>query len=359
MSSHAAADIERLVSAIFERAGCGEEEACLIASRLIDANLVGHDSHGVIRVPIYVQHLRDGIVKANQTPEIVRDSAAFVVMDGRQAFGQVTGEFAVRRGVARARETGCATVALYNTGHLGRLGLWAEMAADAGIISLMFVNTSGGPDPARGGLLMAPHGGTDRRMSINPIAFGAPIGGTKPLIYDATMAATAGGKVMVAHNAGTELAPGQIFDRAGQPSTTPQDLFDGGSVLPFGGHKGFGLAVVAELLAGALSGGGCSVSEQHPLMNNLLAVFIDPDHGLGGQGTFADGARGFADWIVASPPAEPGVEVMTPGTVEHRTREHRMCHGLALDTTTLRQLHETALSLNVPSDVAAIVASEL
>ena len=188
--------LEQLVGAIFAAGGCGPPEHSRIAHYLVGANLVGHDSHGVIRVPAYIDWLRAGKVIANQTLEIVFENDAIAVVDGRFGFGQVMGEESMKLGIEKARRQGVAVVALRNSGHLGRIGDWAEMAAAAGLVSLHFVNTSGG------GILVAPFGGTQRRLSANPIAAGVPVKGGPPIIVDISTCTIAEGKIKVAFNKG-------------------------------------------------------------------------------------------------------------------------------------------------------------
>src|SRR6185312_8975980 len=170
--------LKSLVDSIFQAAGSQPQESGRIARYLVEANLVGHDSHGVIRVPSYIAWLRAGKVVANEAAEVVFENDVMAVVDGRFGFGQVMGQAALKVGLAKCEKHGVSVVALRNSGHLGRIGDWAEMAAQAGKVSLHFVNTSGG------GVLVAPHGGTQRRLSANPIAAGVPVEGKPPLILD-------------------------------------------------------------------------------------------------------------------------------------------------------------------------------
>jgi hydroxycarboxylate dehydrogenase B len=315
-----------------------------VADRLAEANLLGHDSHGVLRVPIYLADLKAGDVAIGQRPQLISESIAGAYFDGRRGLGQVAGEIVVDYGATKARATGTATVTLRNVGHLGRLGRWAERAAALGLVSLHFVNTSGGA-PANV-MLVAPFGGRTRRMSVNPMCIGMPRLPEPPIVMDATIAATAGGKVMAARNRGERLPPGQIIDRDGCPTTEPEALFTGGAILPFGDHRGYALSFMIDVLAGALTGGGCSPQEQHPKMNNMTSIFIDPVH-VGGT-HFDRDLSFYAEWIKASPPIQPDGEVLLPGEVELRTARKRRAEGIPLDATTLRQLNEAAACFGLP-----------
>lgn len=335
--------LKTFTSGIFAAAGCSETEAVLVAEGLAESNLVGHDSHGVLRVPSYLAHLGDGTVLANRVPEVVGDTGTILTLDGGRGFGQVAGPIAVAHGISRARKHGLALVAMRNVGHVGRVGLWAEQTAEAGLVSLHFVNTSGGAKA--GVLLAAPFGGRDRRMSINPICIGLPRAAGAPIIMDATIAATAGGKVMAALNRGDTLPPGQIIDLNGHPSTTPTDLFDGGSVLPFGDHRGYALSFMIDVLAGALTGGGCSGQERHPRMNNMASVFIDPSTVAGAS--FGEDLEAFSRWMLEAPPARAGDQVLLPGDIERSTAARRRAEGIPLDETTIDQLDNCAVTLGL------------
>ena len=238
----AAAPLRDLVRTIFERAGSEPAEAQAVAEHLIEANLMGHDSHGVIRVAPYIELVRSGKWSANRHAEVVTDAGAVVVVDGGQGLGQVIAKEAIDLGIARARVHGVAVVGVRDSGHMGRIGAWAEQAAAAGMVSLHFVNTTGF------GIQVAPFGGSDRRLSVNPIALGAPRPGKEPLIHDMSTGTIAAGKVRVARNKGEPVPPDSLIDGAGHPTTDPAELVDRheGALVAFGLHKGSGLAVMCR-----------------------------------------------------------------------------------------------------------------
>ena len=200
-----------LVAAIFVNAGCCREEADCIADHLVEANLAGHDSHGIIRTPIYVQWLDEGKVVANRSLKIRNDTGALLAVDGGLGFGQWIGRQAVDLGLERCREHGVSVVALSNSGHLGRIGHWSERAANSGLIGLHFVNTSGL------GMLVVPAGGLERRLSVNPISIGVPREGQPPIVLDIAAAATAEGKLKVARNKGVPVPRGLDRRRRRKP----------------------------------------------------------------------------------------------------------------------------------------------
>jgi uncharacterized oxidoreductase len=334
--------LEQLVNDLFAAAGCGPAEARRIAQSLVASNLVGHDSHGVIRVPTYIAWLRAGKVLANQFLETVFESDAILVVDGRFGFGQVMGEEAMRRGIEKARRHGVTVVALRNSGHLGRIGEWAEMAVAAGLLSLHFVNTSGG------GILVAPFGGTQRRLSANPIAAGVPVSNAAPIIVDISTCTIAEGKIKVALNKGASVPDGCILDGQGRPTTDPKAFYAAppGAILPPGGHKGFGLSVLAEVLAGALTGGSCSHFGVERVSNNMLTILMDPAAFPTFDG-YSQELLEFIEHVKSSRTVTPDGEILMPGEPEARTRLLRARDGIELDGTTWGQIEATARSLAV------------
>lgn len=345
--------LELMVTRIFAKVGCAAAEAEKIASHLVDSNLVGHDSHGVIRVPTYVAWVRDGKVVPNRGLEVVFENDALAVVDGGFGFGQVIGEQAVEIGTAKSGQHGIAAVALRNCGHLGRIGDWAEQAARAGRVSLHFVNTSGA------GILVAPFGGLDRRLSANPIAAGIPRAGEPPIVLDISTCAIAEGKIRVAFNKGVAAPEGAIIDSNGEPTTDPRVFYGKppGAILPFGAHKGYGLGIIAELLAGALTGGGCSAPGVTRLSNGMLSIYLDPSRFVESD-NFTREVAGFVEFVKSSRTVLPGGEILVPGELEHRNRQARMSHGIELDETTWGQLVDTWNSVGLTeSDLKSVVGS--
>ena len=344
----AAQDLEKLTAQIFTAAGCQPQEAERVARRLVDANLVGHDSHGAIRIKTYVEWLQAGLLVAGQTLEIVLENAVLAVVDGRSGFGQTIGEQAVQLGIEKCRKQGVSAIALRHCGHLGRIGDWPEMAARAGIISLHFVNTSGK------GLLVAPFGGIDRRMSANPIAAGVPVAGREPIVLDISCCTVAEGKIRVALNKGIQLPDGCVIDGDGKPCTDPRTFYEApGAILPFGGHKGYGLGIIVELLAGALTGGDCTNPVNSTrLHNGMFSIYLDPDHFAKQEELHAEMNR-FIEYVKSSRTATPDGEILMPGELEVRNRRSRLLHGIDLDDTTWQQIMSLAGQLNVvyPFDV--------
>jgi uncharacterized oxidoreductase len=334
--------LKKLIQDIFAAAGSHHREAERIAHYLVEANLVGHDSHGAIRVPRYIEWVRAGTLVPNQTLEIVSENEVLAVLDGNFGFGQVMGEAAMTLALDKCAKFGVSVVALRNAGHLGRIGDWAEMAAAHGKISIHYVNTGGG------GILVAPHGGTQRRLSADPIAAAVPVPGGPPILLDISTCTIAEGKIRVAANKGVTVPEGCILDSEGVPTTDPRVFYGPppGVLLPLGGHKGFALGVIVEVLAGALSGGSCSRPGIKVVSNNMLTIVIDPAR-FRSLEEFHQDVADFIAWVKSARTVTPDGEILMPGEPEHRSRQRRLRDGIPLDETTWSQIQDVARSLGL------------
>jgi LDH2 family malate/lactate/ureidoglycolate dehydrogenase len=222
--------------------GSSAAEVEAVAGNLIEANLTGHDSHGIGMLPRYAKSYLEGGLKPNTHLSVVHDGGGLLRLDGNAGFGQVIGAEAMALGIERTRQQGSCIVALGNAHHLGRIGAWAEQVAAAGLVSLHFVNVISRA-------IVAPHGGSDARFGTNPFCAGVPLPGRPPVILDFATSVIAQGKTRVAHNKGEAVEPGQLIDDQGQPTTNPRYTVipPFGALLTFGGHKGYGLALMCEL----------------------------------------------------------------------------------------------------------------
>lgn len=348
--------LRRLIADIFVAAGCEAIEAGRISFHLVSANITGHDSHGVIRTPRYIQWLREGKVLAGQILTVVTESPTHAVVDGNFGFGQTIGPLAVDMGIAKARLEGMSIIALRHSGHIGRIGDWAERAAKQGLVSIHFVNVSQGE-------IVAPFGGADRRFATNPMCVGVPPVANEPmLILDFATSMVAEGKVLVASNGGKPVPPGAMIEPDGTLSTDPatlygplthggaRDLANGtGALCTFGAHKGSGIAFMCEILAGVLTGGGTSGpiagGRRGRISNGMFSIYLDPGH-FGANG-FAAQAAEYARYVKASRPAIPGGEVLVPGEPEARNRSERLANGIPLQADTWLALQNVARDLGV------------
>lgn len=352
----AAETLRAFIAGIFVAAGCTREEAERIGRYLLSANLAGHDSHGVIRTPRYVQWLQEGKVLAGQTLTVVNDGPVHATVDGNFGFGQTIGPLAVDLGIGKARAAGVAVIGLRHSGHLGRIGDWAERAAEAGLASVHFVNVEGGE-------LVAPFGGVDRRFSTNPVCIGIPgEDGAPMLLLDFATSLVAEGKVLVASNGGKKVPQGALVQPDGQFTDDPAALYGPlvpsgprdpatgeGALVAFGLHKGSGLAFMCEMLAGVLTGGGTSGpvpgGKRSRISNGMLSIYLDPQKFAGGD--FRARAREYADYVKASRPVTAGSEVLVPGEPEARMRAERLARGVPLQAQTWTAICTTARGLGV------------
>ncbi|GAA5109751.1 malate/lactate/ureidoglycolate dehydrogenase [Pseudonocardia adelaidensis] len=341
---------------IFAAAGCADEEAGLIARELVGANLAGHDSHGVVRVPLYVDWMREGWVRAGQRAEVVTDGGAFVVLDGNEGFGQTIATEAVALGIERAGANGTCIVALRNSGHIGRVGAYAETALAAGLVSIHFVNVAGSP-------LVAPFGAVERRFSTAPFAVGIPLP-ERPVVLDFATSLVAEGKVQVASFGGRPLPPDALIGPDGMTSSDPHVLYGDygptdlrrpsggdGAIRAFGEHKGSGLALMCELLAGAFTAGGCAGPLDGPrkgITNGMLSIYLSPAH-FGTQAEFERIGREYLDWVLGARPSDPAAPVLAPGDPEAASREARLAEGVPLPVDTWAAIVRTAEGLGVPT----------
>ena len=336
-------DLKEYTHTIFAAAGCSDHEAARVAEHLVEANLVGHDSHGVIRIARYIQWLQEGKVLANQQVSVILENEMLAVLDGQFGLGQSIGEQAVRIGLDKCSAQGLSIVGLRDAGHLGRIGDWPLMAARENKISIHFVNTSGA------GILVAPFGGVDRRLSANPFAVGIPRKDEAPIILDISACMMAEGKIRVALHQGKLLPDGCIIDAQGQPANDPKAFYGDppGSILSIAGHKGYGLGMVTEILAGALTGGGCSnIKNKDRLANGMLSIYIDPEQ-LAKDQPYHDEINRYVEYVKSSQTISPDGVIYMPGEIESVTRAKRVSTGIDVADTTWQQIYETAESLGV------------
>jgi uncharacterized oxidoreductase len=342
--------LKALGTKIFAAAGCNDAEARRVAHYLVEANLVGHDSHGVIRILTYVDFIRSGRVIPNQTIEVLQENEVLAVVDGRFGLGQTIGEQAMQLGIDKSAKHGVAVIALRNVGHLGRIGDWPLMAARAGKISLHWVNTSGA------GILVAPFGGINRRLSANPIAAAVPSKSGAPILMDISACTLAEGKIRVALNKGVPVPDGCIIDSKGQPTNDPKVFYNNpvGAILSIAGHKGYALGIIIEMLAGALTGGSCSDPKNAGrLANGMLAILLDPQFFLS-EAEFYGEIERFVAYVKSSEKATADGEILMPGEIEERTKTRRLREGIELDETTWKQICQTCEALGLGKEAAAL-----
>ena len=348
-------ELRTIASRIFTAGGSHAEEARVIADHLVEANLRGHDSHGIGMIPRYVVNLRAGAVKPNNKGRIVSDSGSLAAYDGERGYGQVVAAEATRIGIERARARGVAVIALRNAHHIGRVGAYGEMCAEAGLVSVHFVNVIGhGP-------IVAPHRGGDARLSTNPVCVAVPAAEPgRPIILDMATSKVALGKVRVAKNKGVKMPPAHLIDAKGKPTIDPNAMFEkpAGAILPMAEHKGYALAFICELLAGAIGGGGTLREEnqgQDTITNCMLTFVVDPRH-FAERDRIRDEILAITRYVTASPAQKPDEPVLVPGDPERISRAERVKNGVPLDPETWREIVAAGKSLGIKVDASKVPA---
>jgi LDH2 family malate/lactate/ureidoglycolate dehydrogenase len=331
------------IDEIFQAAGTPAGVSKQVSESLVESNLVGHDSHGAIRVPGYVEWIKDGTLHPEAKITAVRESATTALLDCGFLFGQVACTTGMDLAISKARQHDLGMVVLRHCNHTGRIGEYAVRAAEQGLVGFVFCNGS-----IPGGIV-APFGGVGRALGANPLAWAVPRKGGRPIFLDLATSVVAHGKIMVAADKGEKVPEGWILDRDGKPSTNPQDMLNGGPLLPLGGHKGYALSVMIELLGGGLSGVGYPLVPGYTWDQGtvLVAVNIEafqpPDE-------FKRGVEAFAERMKTVPRAEGCPEILLPGEPEWRCRELRMKEGVPLPEATWDRIREVAEKLGLGRD---------
>ena len=333
---------------LFAAAGATGEEATTVAARLVEANLAGHDSHGVIRVPQYLAWMEKGEIAVGKPVDMVRETAASAVLDGNWGFGQVIASRAVELGVEKARACGVSTITARHANHIGRLGSYVEEAASMGMIALLCVNGHGA------GVSTAPWGGSQSRLSTNPLAVGVPAAPpelAEPIVLDMTTSAVAEGKIRVKKNRGEPIPDGWILNLQGEPTNDPAEFYGPprGAILPFGGragYKGFGLGVIVDLFSGCLSGAQ-TTRPPHGRLGNAIFLFVVDVAQFAPPEEFASTVSELVRWVKSSPLLPGFDEILVPGEIEQRETEKRRRQGLFVEDETWGQIEDCGRQLGV------------
>lgn len=348
--------LQRFADALFQAGGADADIAAEVARHLLSANLAGHDSHGVIRIPQYFDLIAKGGIRPGARPEIIRETAVTALVDAHRGLAHFATSFALRWAMGRAAEHGLAATAIRHANHIGRLGDYTERAAADGFIAILTVGVGG---PGVGGMVL--YGSRQRFLGANPWSISVPTDGGPPMLFDGSSSAVAEGKVRLARSKGTVLPEGAIVDAEGKPSTDPEDFYRGGGLLPVGGsvagHKGYGLAM-ASMLVGALA----MIDDPDPLLwasseqeigdrrgraGGVFLVLIDP-HRFGEAAHY----RALVGEVLAAAkraPCAQGVdEILIPGEPEVQMRARRMREGITLPDATWRELGALGERFGIP-----------
>jgi uncharacterized oxidoreductase len=335
-------ELEAFGAQILAAAGLPADQAQVASHHLVESNLMGHDSHGVIRIPGYAASIQKGDLRPVGNQKTVRETPASLVWDANRSFGIVLCYSAMQEAIQRAKQHTFGAVAVHRSGHIGRLGAYPPLAAEQDCIGVILLNG--------GARFTAPFGGVGRRLPPNPIAISVPVENGAHLMLDITTSVAAGGKVEVNRARGKLLPDGWLVDSNGQTVNDPNRFWeDNVAMLPFGGpvgYKGYGLAMMIDAIAGGLSWAGCSSAKPTRGGSGYLALairidaFIDPDE-------FKRETRTLVDWVKSSP-TMPGVDkIYVPGEIEDETMRERSRNGLNIEDETWEALVKTATDLNV------------
>lgn len=334
--------LEAAAAAILETAGVEQPVARRVAEHLIRSELAGVASHGVIRLPSYVEWVREGRLGRRDSTEVVRELPGFVLLDGHGTFGPVVVDRAIEMAAPRARELGIAAAAARNASHIGRLGEYAEDLAHRGLVGFICCNSQGN------GQLVAPWGGREARLATNPLAWGVPTAGD-PLVIDISTSAAAEGKIRVRHRRAERIPIGWAIDSSGNDIEDPDSFYGPpmGALLAAGGHKGFGLALVIEAIAGAMTGGGCvrpGLDIAGPF-NAFVVLALDPA-AAGDPAVIVDGITSMLGYVTSSQP-RPGQTVVIPGNPEFANTRRELEEGIIIDDSTWQGLVEAAVAVGL------------
>jgi hydroxycarboxylate dehydrogenase B len=339
-------DLMEFAVALLVAGGAEKAEAATVARSLVEANLREHDSHGVMRLPSYLDKLERNEVVPGASLEIIKETPSLVTADGQWGFGQVQAGRLTKRLIGKTQASGMAIGTLRRVTHVGRLGEYCELAAAAGLIGQIMANSHGNQR------WVAPPGGAEARLGTNPIAYGIP-NGAEPIIFDFSTAATAEGKVRLKRIAGRKCPDDWLLDPEGRPTTDPAALYRDppGTIRSLGGDqafKGFGLGLMAEIFAGALSGGECARERpNNPKGNCLFVQLIDPAVFFGAEEFAVEVAR-LIEYIRECPRRDGVGEIVLPGDRSRRSRDERIRDGIPIDDDCWRDLSRLGMRLDVP-----------
>jgi len=342
MPTCSADQLRGLMAGLFEAVGTPAETSAFIADSLVAANLTGHDSHGVIRIMQYIEVVESGALDPKAEPEVVAVDGATVKVDGKWGWGQPAFQLTVTETITRAREFGIAIGTVERCFHVGRMAPYVETIARAGMIGLAMSNA---------GPAVAPYGARTRVMGTNPIAWAVPgLDEEHPFALDIATAQIAEGKVRVARNKGVPVPPGAIVNLDGAPSIDPNDFYDGGALMAFGGHKGSGFSILAQLLGRGLAGMTQERLSSHRGGNGPVVIAIDPAR-FGPLDVFRAVVTEEAERVRNATPAEGFTEVLMPGDPEVREQASREAEGCVVDDTTWNALVSEARRLGLSESV--------
>ncbi len=330
--------LEKIARELLIGAGATEPEAKSVAEGVVGANLAGHDSHGIIQIPSYIDRIEAGDIVCGAAVDVVRETPTTMVVDGNWGFGYYVSKFVMQSVIEKAETYGVAAATVYRQGHVGRVAAYPIMAAKAGMIGMMTA------DSGRSAKGVVPFGGREARLGTNPICFAMPSNLEGPLFIDMATSAVAAGKIALAIARDKAIPEGWILDKDGNATTDPRDYVDGGAILPLGGtegHKGYGLSAIVEIFSGLLTGLGFGVDPtgRHNDGCFMAAFNVEAFRSLD---TFKQEVTEFAHYLKSTSPAKGFDEVYYPGEIEHLRAKRGLEFGIEVEETTWKNLQSVA-----------------
>jgi LDH2 family malate/lactate/ureidoglycolate dehydrogenase len=334
MPRFSAATLEHITVEVFRAAGTPEEDARTVAQLMVWANLTGHDSHGVIHIPRYVEQIQQGFIVPGASVEILKETPSVAMIDGHWNFGHVVAKKGIELAIAKARQTTIACVSLAHLNHIGRVGAYPTIATQAGMAGIACCSSGGA------GRIVVPFGGRAARLATNPLSMAFPSRLEGPILLDYASSASAAGKIRVYRNRGQRLPDGWIVDKEGRATTDPSDFYADGALLPLGagqGHKGYALAFLVEILGGILSRDGYAKEGATRFSNGTFMIVIDIAAFVPVE-TLMDEIGEMTRFLKTSPPMTEGDEVQYPGEKEAKAERERRAKGIDIEDETWRQI---------------------
>lgn len=345
----AADRLRTIVEALLQASGTSAEEAETVARYSVAANLAGHDSHGVIQIPIYIDRIGVGHIVPGAPFEIKQESATTTVIDGNWGFGYVVADRATKLTIEKAKKSNVAATTILRQSHIGRVAAYPLMAVKEGLIAIMTADSGRSPKA------VAPFGGREARLGTNPICIAMPSDLDGPFVLDMATSAVAVGKIKLAQAKGTKIPEGWVVDKQGQPTTDPFEYDRGGVLLPLGGsegYKGYGMSAMVEVFSGLLPGLGFGVEPTGRHNDGCFLTMFNVE-AFRPLATFKKEVTEFAAYLKATKPAEGFKEVLYPGEVEWRTEQERLKSGIEVDEKTWKKLLEIGAKHGIADQVKA------
>tara|TARA_Y100000588_G_C14243900_1_gene920595 strand:+ start:1640 stop:2689 length:1050 start_codon:yes stop_codon:yes gene_type:complete len=340
-------ELEKIATALLIEAGASKEESKVISRLSIAANLAGHDSHGIIQIPTYIDRVNRGHIVPGAKYEIVKDTPTTTVVDGHWGFGYSVTERLMRETIEKAKTQNIAAATVYRQSHIGRLAAYPLMAAQADMIGMITA------DSGRSAKAVVPFGGREKRLGTNPISIAMPSNLEGPFFLDMATSAVAAGKINLAQARGDSIPSGWVVKEDGEHTTDPNELKNGGAILPLGGdqgHKGYGLSSIVEIFSGILTGLGFGhdPSGRH---NDGCFISVFNVSAFRDLQDFKDEVTEFATYLKSSETAPGFDEVLYPGEIEHRNEIRQRKEGIFVEDSTWSELKSLADGYNIASDL--------